>query len=63
MSMFIWLCVIVYDSVFMYIMYNLHILSSQRFIDMYPIVPDMAPWKNSFVLNMFTLYEYIWNKD
>ena len=45
MSVFIWLCVIVYDSVFMYIMYNLRILSSQRFIDMYPIVPDMAPWK------------------
>ena len=53
-----------YDCVYVYIIWFEYFLSSECFIVMYFIVPDRAPWKNSFVLNVFffTLYEYILNK-
>ena len=51
-----------YDCVYVYIVWFGYFLSSECFIEMYCIVPDRAPRKNSVVLNVFTLYKYIWNK-
>ena len=42
-----------YDSVYVYIVWFEYFISSERFIEMYFIVPDRAQWKNSLVLNVF----------
>ena len=42
----VWLCLCTYCMIWVF-------LSSEYFIEMYSIVPDRAPWKNSLVLNGF----------